>query len=80
MESFPPSHEFDVEDELRLNIAIAEVDLVIAIERTGPNIEGRYLTMRSVCMYVCMYAYVCMYCMYSFSTLWMTCGYTEVAI
>eukprot|EP01036_Dinobryon_divergens_P030966 gene30966-40295_t len=46
MESFPSKNEMDEREMHRLMSIAASVDLVIAIERTGPNFEGKYLTMR----------------------------------
>lgn len=45
MQSFPA--ECDEKDVERLLDAYEGVDLLIAIERAGPNKEGRYLTMRA---------------------------------
>ena len=46
MESFPPLDRFDFKDEERLNEIADSIDLVVAIERAGPNAEGKYFTMR----------------------------------
>lgn len=48
MESFPPKKDLlQSEIDLHRLMTIAEsTDLVIAVERTGPNKEGKYLTMR----------------------------------
>ena len=46
MESFPGQASFDINDERRLQQLPDRVDLVIAIERSGPCQDGRYLTMR----------------------------------
>jgi hypothetical protein len=46
MESFPAATEFNEADERRLQSLTESVDLVIAIERSGPCKDGRYLTMR----------------------------------
>ena len=46
MESFPSKNEMNEREMHRLMSIAASVDLVIAIERTGPNFEGKYLTMR----------------------------------
>jgi hypothetical protein len=46
MESFPAATQFDEADELRLQSLTDSVDLVIAIERSGPCKDGTYLTMR----------------------------------
>lgn len=46
LQSFPPLPVFDVEDAERLQDLRESIDLVIAIERAGPNHNGRYLTMR----------------------------------
>lgn len=55
LESFPPLGEFDSRDYKRLarfsdpdgSEECPDVDLFIAIERTGPNYEGAYRTMRN---------------------------------
>jgi D-glutamate cyclase len=46
LESFPPLDRFDHHDEARLNALSQAVDLVVAIERAGPNGAGKYCTMR----------------------------------
>lgn len=46
MESFPALDQFDFKDEARLTEIAASIDLVVAIERAGPNAENKYLTMR----------------------------------
>lgn len=46
MESFPSKNDMDEREMHRLMSIAASVDLVIAIERAGPNFEGKYLTMR----------------------------------
>ena len=46
MESFPPSGQFDECESRRFEELVGSVGLVIAIERSGPSADGRYLTMR----------------------------------
>jgi hypothetical protein len=46
MESFPPLDNFEPKDEARLDEIGNSIDLVVAIERAGPNAEGKYCTMR----------------------------------
>lgn len=46
MESFPPSTQFDECESRRFEELVRSVGLVIAIERSGPSADGRYLTMR----------------------------------
>lgn len=46
LESFPPSSAMEEADLIRLEEVREEIDLVVAVERAGPNREGRYLTMR----------------------------------
>lgn len=47
MESFPPMADgsFDVTDQERLAAIGADVDCIVAVERTGLNAKGKYLTM-----------------------------------
>ena len=47
MESFPSQIAFTEKEDARLKELGQSVDLVIAIERTGPCKDGRYLTMRA---------------------------------
>jgi len=46
LESFPPMPSFSAEDNARLMELGRRADLIIAIERAGPNADGRYLTMK----------------------------------
>ena len=46
MESFPPLEKFEPKDEQRLDEIGNTIDLVVAIERAGPNANGKYCTMR----------------------------------
>jgi len=46
MESFPPADQFDELESRRFEELLSSVGLVIAIERSGPSADGRYLTMR----------------------------------
>lgn len=46
LESFPPQPNFDENDLHRLQSIMSDVDMVVAIERTGPSIDGTYRTMR----------------------------------
>lgn len=46
LESFPPANSFDEQDQQRFEKYYETIDLVIAIERSGPNKDGQYLTMR----------------------------------
>lgn len=45
LHSFPPMQQFTESDETRLFAIASSADIVIAIERTGPNKDGKYLTM-----------------------------------
>ena len=47
LESFPPAGQFDELDSQRFEELVGSVGLVIAIERSGPCADGRYLTMRA---------------------------------
>jgi hypothetical protein len=47
LESFPPAADFGQLEQSRLTALGAAADLIIAIERTGPCSDGRYLTMRA---------------------------------
>lgn len=46
LESFPGGLQFEESDLERLGLLAEEIDFVVAIERSGPNFEGKYLTMR----------------------------------
>jgi len=46
MESFPATANMEEDDFNRLLRIQESVDLVIAVERSGPNSEGKYCTMR----------------------------------
>ena len=50
LESFPGGINFDTSDEERLRLIGSCIDLVIAIERTGPCHDGSYRTMRALDM------------------------------
>lgn len=47
LESFPPGEEWTGREDTRLLELAEEVDMVVAIERTGPAHDGTYRTMRA---------------------------------